>query len=103
MVNLMRLNTEQELINLLYEEFQNKGYSIRCSGKFELHSKPYLSFSTKELAIDELVNRKFHRLMDCCEENALLINSGKIYNNHIISNLNNSSNNNIYNSKKSIY
>lgn len=84
MVNLMRLNTEQELINLLYEEFQNKGYSIRCSGKFELHSKPYLSFSTKELAIDELVNRKFHRLMDCCEENALLINSGKIYNNHII-------------------
>ena len=60
MMNLMRLNTEQELINLLYEEFQNKGYSIRCSGKFELHSKPYLSFSTKELAIDELVNRKLN-------------------------------------------
>jgi hypothetical protein len=83
-VSLMLLNTEQELIQLLYEEFQNKGYSITSSGKFEVHSKPYLSFPSRELAIDELVSRKFHKLIKCCEENKLFINNGTIYKNHII-------------------
>lgn len=78
------MKTMDSLITLFKQHYLNKGYSETRTGKFELHSKPYITVDTRQDAIQELVKRKITKLVDCCNNHKLQINDSKIYNNYVL-------------------